>query len=358
MKLATRMPAERSLRTEDADKIARIREQLLALGDDFRARHPWMTRHQDAIGLAIFIAGMLVVVVDAVLYAQGVIPWWVCIPVTAFALSILHELEHDLIHWMYFRRRRWVHHLMLFGGWVVRPNTINPWIRRRWHLHHHAVSGTESDIEERSITNGQGWGGHRLLTMMDHLLGMYTKPLRFVRMIDDFVTHEAKTPKERRRLKAITLSAVFPFLTLHYLAWHLFIGVHAYELLGGYVAHGWAYDTLNVIAVVLLAPNALREFCLVFVSSNMHYYGDVEEHNVLKQTQVWTAKRMWPFHAFCFNFGGTHAIHHFVVRDPFYLRQAIAKPSQEVLRANGVRFNDFGTFKRANRWMMSAPVEP
>ena len=34
MKLATRLPGERSLKTEDADRIAQIREQLIAIGDE------------------------------------------------------------------------------------------------------------------------------------------------------------------------------------------------------------------------------------------------------------------------------------------------------------------------------------
>jgi|SRR3954469_9610446 fatty acid desaturase len=358
MKLATRLPAERSLRSEDADLIAHIREQIIAIGDDFRARHPRISRRQDAIGLAIFLVSVAGVVADAVLYMEGVIPWWVCIPLTAFWLSILHELEHDLIHWMYFRRRKPVHHLMMAGVYFLRPNTVNPWIRRTWHLHHHEVSGTDSDVEERSITNGLRWGGHRLLSLFDHVLGFYTRPFRFRRLVKDYVEHEAQDPEARRRLQWVTLSAILPLGAIHYTAWHLFIGLHVYELLGGHVSHGWAYNALNVFAVVLLAPNALREFCLAFVSSNMHYHGDVEEHNIFKQTQVWTAKRMWPFQAFCFNFGGTHAIHHFVVRDPFYIRQAIAKDCLEVLRQNGVRFNDFGTFKRANRWMVGATAEP
>jgi hypothetical protein len=164
-------------------------------------------------------------------------------------------------------------------------------------------------------------------------------------------------PEERRHLMRVTMSALIPFGAMHAVAWHTFLGLQVFQLLGGHVAHGWAYNALTVFTVVLLAPNALRQACLVFVSSNMHYYGDVEEHNILKQTQVWTAKRMWPFQAFCFNFGSTHAIHHFVVRDPFYLREAIARPCHEILRAHGVRFNDFGTFRRANRYVIGPPVE-
>ena len=82
----------------------------------------------------------------------------------------------------------------------------------------------------------------------------------------------------------------------------------------------------------------------------MHYFGDIEDGNFVQQCQVLTKKRFILPHLFCFNFGSTHAIHHFVVRDPFYIRQMTAKKAREVMRANGVRFDDMGTFARANRW--------
>ena len=93
----------------------------------------------------------------------------------------------------------------------------------------------------------------------------------------------------------------------------------------------------------------LRTFCLHFISSNMHYYGDNEPGKITEQCQVLNVWWLWPLQAFCFNFGSTHAIHHFVVRDPFYIRQMTASRAHEVLRAHGVRFNDLGTFRRANR---------
>jgi hypothetical protein len=106
---------------------------------------------------------------------------------------------------------------------------------------------------------------------------------------------------------------------------------------------------VDFLAVVWLAPSALRTFCLHFVSSNMHYYGDVEDENIMQQCQVLNPWWMVPFQLFCFNFGSTHAIHHFVVGQPFYIRQLVAKDAHKVMREMGVRFNDFGTFRRANR---------
>jgi hypothetical protein len=145
---------------------------------------------------------------------------------------------------------------------------------------------------------------------------------------------------------------------MYYPLWHAFLGISAYSAFASLTGHPfvpsaeWAprLEMLNFLAVVCLMPNALRSFCLNFVSSNMHYYGDVEAGNIVQQTQVWTAAWTLPFHLFCFNFGGTHAIHHFVVNDPFYIRQAIAKDAHQIMRDHGVRFNDFSTFGRDNRF--------
>ena len=65
---------------------------------------------------------------------------------------------------------------------------------------------------------------------------------------------------------------------------------------------------------------------------------------------------MLPFHLFCFNFGSTHAIHHFLVKEPFYIRQMTASAVKPVMRDMGVRFNDFGTFLRANRLGRATPA--
>jgi hypothetical protein len=88
----------------------------------------------------------------------------------------------------------------------------------------------------------------------------------------------------------------------------------------------------------------------------MHYYGDVTPGNVLEQTQVLNARRFLPLQLFCFNFGSTHAIHHFVANEPFYVRQWTAAAGHAALRENGVPFNDLGTFRRANRRYESVQV--
>jgi fatty acid desaturase len=152
----------------DKDKIEYVRSEVLRSGERLRARHAWL-RHQDAIGaliLALSIAGMLGC---AGSYASGALPAWACIALVAFFASLTHELEHDLIHYMYFRRKPWAHHLMLALVWLARPSTMNPWARRELHFNHHKHSGTEVDIEERAITNGERWGPARLVMTFDNI---------------------------------------------------------------------------------------------------------------------------------------------------------------------------------------------
>ena len=325
----------------------------MARGNELRERYP-ILQHQDAIGagiLAFALAGMLG---SAWLYAEGTIAWWACLLLNAFFASLTHELEHDLIHSMYFRKRPVPHNLMMALVWLARPSTINPWVRRHLHLNHHKVSGSEADTEERAITNGEPWGIARLLMVGDNMMSSLIRWLR------------AKNPAHRRLILSRTLKVYAPLGLLNWATWYLFLGFHlldwASAALGAPIA--WSATTLatmqvvNVAVVVLVGPNVLRTFCLHFVSSNMHYYGDVEPGNVIQQTQVLNPWWMWPLQAFCCNFGSTHGIHHFVVKEPFYIRQLTAPVAHQVMREMGVRFNDFGTFARANRWQALAKATP
>ena len=74
---------------------------------------------------------------------------------------------------------------------------------------------------------------------------------------------------------------------------------------------------------------------------------------MLEQTQVLNRWFLLPLQLFCMNFGSTHGIHHFYVPDPFYVRQMTAAAAHRVMRENRVRFNDLGSFARANRYAMS-----
>jgi len=326
-------------------RAAHIRDVVLAEGARLRRQHPWL-RHQDALGAGILVVALVGMIGSATLYISGYMAWWACLLLNAFLASLTHELEHDLIHSMYFRKQRLPHNLMMGLVWLARPSTINPWIRRHLHLNHHKVSGTEADMEERAITNGEPWGLARLLMVGDNVMSAFIRLLR------------ARIWKHKLAILKRSLLVYAPLALLHWGAWYLFLGFHAANgiasLMGTPIA--WSAGTLqtmqviDIAAVVIIGPNVLRTFCLHFVSSNMHYYGDVEPGNVIQQTQVLNPWWLWPLQAFCFNFGSTHGIHHFVVKEPFYIRQMTAGVAHRVMAQMGVRFNDFGTFARANRF--------
>jgi fatty acid desaturase len=116
-------------RLNAAQRSAHIREVVLAKGVELRQRYP-ILNHQDALGVGILAFALAAMVGSAALYMTGHMAWWVCLLLNAFFASLTHELEHDLIHSMYFRKQRVPHNLMMGLVWLARPSTINPWIRR------------------------------------------------------------------------------------------------------------------------------------------------------------------------------------------------------------------------------------
>lgn len=336
----------------DHQRSAYIRQKVMAHGTELRQRFPILL-HQDALGAGILTFALLGMFGSAALYMNGYMAWWLCVLLNAFFASLTHELEHDLIHSMYFRKQRIPHNLMLALVWLARPSTITPWVRRHLHLNHHKVSGTEQDLEERAITNGEPWGLARLLMVGDNVMSTLIRVLR------------APTAKVRWHMIKRSLMVYAPLALLNWSTWYLFLGFHGIDLLSSALGMpiDWSASTLqfmhgvDIAVVVLVGPNVLRTFCLHFVSSNMHYYGDVEPGNVIQQTQVLNPWWLWPLQAFCFNFGSSHAIHHFVVKEPFYIRQLSVPFAHKVMREAGVRFNDFGTFTRANRWQRTEQTQ-
>jgi fatty acid desaturase len=326
-------------------RSAHIRAVVMARGDELRKQYP-ILKHQDAIGVGILTFALVGMIGSAALYIEGYMAWWACLLLNGFFASLTHELEHDLIHSMYFRKNRIPHNIMIGLVWLARPSTINPWIRRHLHLNHHKVSGTETDMEERAITNGEPWGIARFLMVGDNMMSSFIRMLR------------AKTWALKFNIVKRTLRVYAPLALLNWGAWYVFLGFHAANgiasLMGTPIE--WSAQTLevmnviNIAVVVLVGPNVLRTFCLHFVSSNMHYYGDIEMGNVMQQCQVLNPWWLWPMQAFCFNFGSSHGIHHFVVKEPFYVRQMTVPVAHKVMAEMGVRFNDFGTFGRANRF--------
>jgi fatty acid desaturase len=351
--------------TEEADRarVRTIRRAIVRAGDDLRAAHPWLDASQDVIGAAFIAAAVAVNVGLALAFAAGAVGALPTLLGCALAQSVLHEVEHDLIHSLYFRRcGPAAVNAALACVYACRLSTLNPWSRRRLHLHHHSASGTASDLEERAITNGLPWTPLRLLVTGDNLLCVLLRPAASLRELRDYIrampeadprVNPAGHLAARAAILADSAGGYLPGGLVHYGRWYAFLADAACALAGcgGFLraaAGPGGAACVTAYAAAFGAPNLLRTFCLHLVSSNIHYAG-IRRGDILNQTQVLTHPLFWPANAFCCNFGGTHAIHHFVVRDPFYIRQAISRRVLPVMRAQGVRFNDVGTFWRANR---------
>jgi fatty acid desaturase len=297
--------------------------------------------YQDAIGATILGCSGLGMLASGGLYLAGVIPAWLCIVVTAFLGSLVHEIEHDLIHALYFRKSRRARQLMLYVACILKGNAPRPVVRQKSHINHHGTSGKRTDYEERYLGLGLPMGLRRLLTF-DMLLGSLLNRRTIKKDVPmlDF---------------SYVLKSIFPTLALFFVLWHSFLAAATVRLLGEAMVAGFVWNTvdaawpfLKAAAVVWVLPNVLRQFCLQLVTTSIHYYGDV--NGVAQETQVIDHWLYWPFQVFCFNFGGTHAIHHYVVDQPFYLRQMTAGIAHKAMRKHGVRFNDLGAILRRNAY--------
>ena len=193
----------------------------------------------------------------------------------------------------------------------------------------------------------------------DNMLSVFLRPNEMRRATAQYIkSQKPASRQEALKMAAEQTLAYVPIGQLYYALFHGWVVLHAVmfaaPLLGVDIA--WPQWTptamayLDIFGVVYALPCLLRTFCLHFISSNMHYYGDVEARNAMQQCQVLNPWWLMPMQLFCFNFGSTHAIHHFAVKEPFYVRQWNAAIAHQVMRDVGVRFNDFGTFRRANRF--------
>lgn len=300
--------------------------------------------HQNTLGFIIFTLTLLSFITVSSLFYLEMLPAWFCIISIAFITSIAHELEHDLIHHLYYKRTPLLQNFMMFVVWLIRPNTVNPWYRRKIHFNHHKTSGTSQDTEERLVGNGEKNLLMRLIVVSDGLFGLALRRNIFNKEISGF--------------KFFTvINAGFPLATCYFILLYAFIIFHGVNALfpSIFIPYQSSLSTplisqllywCNFIIVILVLPNFIRSACLNLVTSSMHYYGGVT--HLLQQTQVLNHWYFIPFQWFCFNFGHTHSIHHFVPNQPFYVRQLISKKVYGVMKENGVRFNDLSTVLNGN----------
>ena len=312
----------------ESQKIRGIVRSLRELEADFLNAHPLLD-HRDAIASLVFVFSLSGAIALAVAYLQGLVHPALAVVGVALLVSNLHELEHDLIHLIYFPRRPWVQHLMFFGIWMSKQS-LNPWARKYLHIQHHRHSGQTIDVEERLLGIGL-----RPLPLRLFLAFMPTAVIFITAQIRRDAPHFFPPGGKHRWLRRLARLVDYVFLV-----WPpVWIGLAIAGL-------PLAQDVL----VISVLPHLLRHGCIALMSSYSHYYGDIEDGDVLRQNQSLRHWALWPFQLFCWNFGATHVLHHFYVAQPFYLRTILANRGLAFLAARGTRFNDFGIVGRANRF--------
>lgn len=324
---------------EDLEKIKRLCLFINKTDKEYRQKYKILNiKYQNALGMIIWAVSISCMVLVSFLYFKSIIPAWTCIIVNAIFASFLHELEHDLIHNLYFKgkSKRWIQNLMYSGIWLFRGNNVSPWLRAKMHINHHHTSGYDSDVEERAIGNGMKWGLARFIVTLDPLLSFFR----------GHIFNDA--PKQFTRLKA--LIHTFPVAMLFETILYSWVINTVYLLItGSNLFTENIISVINFLFVVNIAPNVLRQFSLSFMSSNCHYHGDIPD-NAVYQCQVFKPWYFAPLQLFCFNFGATHIIHHFFIGQTFYLREITSRKIHKFMKEEGYKFNDIKSMLHANAY--------
>jgi fatty acid desaturase len=325
--------------------IKAIRDTVRSEEDRLRKKYKWL-EHQNLIGASIFFLSLISFLVTSALYLKGILSWWITIPLIGISVSFLHELEHDLIHNMYFKGKEWVQHIMFTVIWMTKLSA-NPWYRKVLHLRHHILSGQVEDMEERFVGLGMEFNWLRAM-------------IAFYPFSNTLIFENIRRDNKRVfgfDMWILVFIINLPGIVLFTALLHAFLG---YSRLMTGLTFGpydpclnyplWLWPYVRDIAVLIVLPNLIRQTSLNLVASYCHYYGDIPRHNVYYQNQVLNHWTLLPLHLFCFNFGATHIIHHFVTNQPFYLRQMLAPKATEELIKHGIRNNDFDVIRKNNRY--------
>jgi len=312
-----------------------IRNLITREEKKIRTTYPILS-YQNTIGVGIWCSSFVAMVLSSVGWYYGYLHWSLMILINAIATSLLHELEHDLIHDLYFKELPIIQHLMFFGIWIAKIG-VAPWWRKEAHLKHHKESGQVTDIEERLIGLGLPFFSPvRLLMLMMPVFGTW------------FVAF----PLARDEPKFSIVKLFFAALPVWFGTTSLLVTIFNQFYPAFFAAYLTPHmlNVLFVVAMTMHAPNTFRQACLQVVSVSCHYYADIPKNDPFYQTQILDTPVFYPLQVFCFNFGATHSIHHFIAKQPFYLRQMIAPEVLDHMQKLGVRRNDIATLFRNNNY--------
>jgi len=339
----SRPPQGKRLTEEPKDSKVRARAiKKFILQEEARVRKEYpILKYQDAIAMAWFLGSIVLIFAGAYAYLTEQLPWYAVVFLITVPKSILHELEHDLIHGLYFGKNKKMQNIMFGVIWLLKFHG-NPWWRKDIHHWHHRVSGQTNDIEERILGLGIE-PGLRRLGVNSHPVGFMTELLSIKAAAGDKFDLHAMVDRNVTVVPLVIMQKLFlPTLLAMYLM--------SEETAAAYGISTYVWPFVRDFTVLVLLPMVLRAGSLNAMSTGSHYYGDIPSHNAYFQNQILDHWSVLPFQMFCWFFGATHIIHHYIPNQPFYLRSLISKNVFEFMQEKGVRKNDWGIIRRANRW--------
>lgn len=96
------VPTKPGLKLSDKERSKRIMKWIRFRDRQLRRRFPFL-KNQDRLGMGITVGSAVGMLLFAGLYITGFIPAWTCILANGILASLLHEIEHDLIHNLYYK---------------------------------------------------------------------------------------------------------------------------------------------------------------------------------------------------------------------------------------------------------------
>lgn len=341
----------------------RICQEIKDAESDLRKRYS-LLKYQDALGSSVFLISLAGIYLFSLYYFHhrgSFSHAFLSMVGIAFCVSFLHELEHDLIHNLYWKKFPIIQDVMFFGIMLAKMHS-NPWFRREMHLKHHVVSGQKDDAEERLIGLGLPFSWKRLAVSIH--------PFGALIVTKEVAEDSSWLNVQRMNLSSAPIAFVFFGLQKAFMAFYI-----THLLLPNIYFHYFPiqyWEIIRDLNILFCFPNIWRQFCIVLMSNCSHYYGDIPDKSVFYQNQILNHWIFWPFQLFCFNFGkiefiyatrflilhsicpgATHVVHHYVPGQTFYMRQLVYSMVNKDMIRLGVRVNDMAIVSRGNRYRVS-----
>ncbi|ATX62975.1 hypothetical protein LC20_08840 [Yersinia hibernica] len=96
----------------DKIRMREVRNAIINHCKEVKERYS-ILKYQNALGFGILSTMISIIIISSLCYINGYIAWWACIIINALCISVAHEIEHDLLHSLYFKKHRIMQYVIL-----------------------------------------------------------------------------------------------------------------------------------------------------------------------------------------------------------------------------------------------------